>query len=770
MAHRVELADSDGRESVALFTHPELLETAPGGFARRVHDADAVAVLLDATASTEEWANTFQGLRECLDRLRDGRTESRTVGGFPVILTLTKCDLLAGPNGAASNWLNRIELRKEAVARAFAHYLEAEPLTAHDVESVMIDGELPDVEVTPPEPGAAFGSLHIDIAAVALNVPTGTGFRGHTDRTGGFGVVDFAEQIADLAAWHAAQSHKSRKLLRRTVLGTLGLFALMAVGAGWLAASGIGSAGILESRVRAYRETEPPPAVRLSDARLLRTEQSLQALADDPGFGTLDESLQQYVDKRLAEVASYKAWRGEFDPPRLGPAEVRSRSEALELQHDLNAELAPPSDYAGQWKGTAAGKLRGKWQADLPLFLNAEARWHDSARDALRRVNALLLTESSPDPSWRRSAEAALAAGEPEPRSQTVVGSSAVSGPRGRPLTYESIAHVTRVDAALRDLADAQSRLQGLLDVADAVGLTAPPGEGLAVLDLPEPGGVPSLPLAGKRLAELAARYPAAGGGTDTARGHFPAWCARPYPDAVRQAVESRLRAIRDSAERHLRGLIRERLAIDTPAAWQKLRAELALSQDFQQWDRLTALFEDLLAPPKPGTPSSPGEVSELTAFLARESFAVELPEFRLTLPDDLFDRRPAPAGPFVLTVTSAGKPQEYAFAADPEPERSRGQAVFLFRPSGHAGKLALRPGDRVAATLPIRAGGPTYKLVWDTGRSPTYSFDVLTTPPQIVSDSGNVITPRAANVRLTVPAPGNWPSLPRLIPEPRSP
>ena len=771
LAHRVELADSDGRESEALFAHPELLESAPGGFARRVRDADAVAVLLDATAPPEEWADTFAGLRECLDRLRDGRTASRTVGGFPVILTLTKCDLLARPNDAAANWLTRIGVRQVEVETAFTHYFEPEPLTAHDVDSVMVDGDVPDAEVTPPEPGAAFGSLHIDIAAVALNVPIGTGFRANVDRTGGFGVADFADKIAELAAWHAAQTTKSRRLLRRTVVGTLGLFTLLAIGTGWLAASGFGATGILESRVRAYREAEPPPEIRLSDARLARTGQSLRALADDPGFGKLDAGLQQFVENRLAEVASYTAWRGEFDPPRLGPAEVRSRSEALELQHDLGAQLAPPADYAGQWRGTAAGKLRAKWQADLPLFLTAEARWHDSARDALRRVNALLLGESPPDPSWRRSAEAALSAGEPEPRLQVVPGSPALPGPRGRPLTYESVAHVTRVDAALRDLADAQSRLKGLLDVTDAVGLTAPPGSGLAVLDLPEPGARPSPPLAGQVLAELAARYPAPGGANGTARGQFPAWCARPYPDAARLAVESRLRAIRDTAERHLRGLIRGRLGADAPAAWAKLRAELALSQDFQQWDRLTALIDDLLTPPAAGAPSSPGEVTELTAFLARESFPAELPELRITLPDDLFDRRPAPAGPLVLSVTPAGgAARDYSFTTDGEPERSRGAARFTFRPAGHDGKLILRPGDGIAATLPVRAGVQAYKLVWAGGRSPSYPFDALTEPPKVVSGNGNLITPRAAGVRLSVPAFGSWPNLPRLIPEPRSP
>ena len=772
LAGRVELADSESRDSVALFTHPRLLKDAPGGFARRVRSADAVVVLLDAAAPAEEWADTFAGLKACLDQFTEGRTESRAVGGLPVILTLTKCDALARDGDAATDWLHRVEFRKAEVEAAFTNYFYPEVTTPHDVESVMVDGDVPTVTPEPPEPGAGFGSLYVELAAVSLRVPAGRGFAAYSDATGGFGVADFATLVAEAAGWHFAQARHSRRQLRRTVLGTLGLFALMALGAAWLAVSGTGSASILESRVRAYRAAEPPVALRLGEGRLAKTQRQLQAFADDPGFDALEPDLRQFVRKRLGEARDYRAWRAKFAPPKLGPAEVRSRSEAQELEHDLTTSLAPPAEYAGQWADTPAGKLRAKWRADVPLLLAAESRWHDSARDALRRVNALLFTDSAPDPTWRRSAMAALDAKEPEPRSQAIPGSPVVPGPRGRALTYESIAHVTRVDAALRDLAEAQNRLKGLLDLTDAVGLTAPPQSGLAVLDLPDPSGsaADSFPLAGRRLAELQAHYPAAGGDAGTARGHFPAWFQRPYPDAARKAIESRLRAARDMAERHLKLVLRDRLGpgATTPANWRALRAPLALAQEFRDWDRLTAITDDLL---DPAPPDSPGAVSELAAFLARDSFPVELPEFELTLPDDLFDRRPTPAGAFVLTVTPAGGvAQNYSLEAAPDPRRGRGQAVFVFRPAGHAGKLVLRPGDAVAAVLPIRAGVQTYKLVWGGGRDATYQFDALTDPPRVETAGGKLVTPRATGVRVAVPPPGHWPTLPRLVPDSRSP
>ena len=58
--------------------------------------------------------------------------------------------------------------------------------------------------------------------------------------------------------------------------------------------------------------------------------------------------------------------------------------------------------------------------------------------------------------------------------------------------------------------------------------------------------------------------------------------------------------------------------------------------------------------------------------------------------------------------------------------------ATFPFRPAAGAGKMAYRPGDRVTARLPVKAGPAAYTLVWAAGRSAVFGLDALEQPPRV--------------------------------------
>ena len=58
-----------------------------------------------------------------LEQTRGQRSE---VGGLPVYLVLTKCDLLAQKDDSSISWIDRIEERKRKVDRGFQEFLERE--------------------------------------------------------------------------------------------------------------------------------------------------------------------------------------------------------------------------------------------------------------------------------------------------------------------------------------------------------------------------------------------------------------------------------------------------------------------------------------------------------------------------------------------------------------------------------------------------------------------------------------------------------------------
>jgi len=553
------------------------------------------------------------------------------------------------------------------------------------------------------------------------------------------------------------------------------LLAVMAAVGGMLAGQG-GWAGAdrLAERVREYRAAEPPPSVRLADRQITRHSRELTGIRADGDFDALPPDAREYVDGRLAEFAAYKEYRKKFDPPRLGPAEVRTRAEADTLVIDLGKELAPPPRYAAAWTETEAVKLRDKWQIDLKLMLAAEAELHAVARDLIRRANGLILTDTPPDFGWRNRATRLLAEAAPKVKpSDPVPGSPTVPVLRGRPLTYAAPLKFDRVVTAGRDLADTRARLEGLRDITDAVGLTTGPNTPGPVLDLPEPvaGAVGSAELATGTLAGLRLSYPAKAPAGTPAATHFPEWLAHTYPDVPRQAVEARLRSIRDTAARHVRRLLRVRLGDgpETPAAWRALAVDPLATSALEQWDTLLTLIDDL-AERRPAGPPRPGPVAEVRAYLLRDAVDLDWPEVVIALPDDLLDQRATPAGDFTVTVSPpGGTARTYAFRPAGDGVRDRPVTRFCFRPAGHSGKLSVRPGDAVTATLPVRAGGQAYDVVWVAGRSTVFQLDRLEQPPRVESAAGGVLSPAAAGVTISVPPPGVWPRVPPLLPDLRA-
>jgi hypothetical protein len=102
------LFDCDGRVANDLLMRRKSLDPASpeGTLARAVAEADGLILAIDASAPSAQIDADFGEFGRFLSVLEKGRGQRAEIGGFPVFLVLTKCDLLARPNESTLDWRN----------------------------------------------------------------------------------------------------------------------------------------------------------------------------------------------------------------------------------------------------------------------------------------------------------------------------------------------------------------------------------------------------------------------------------------------------------------------------------------------------------------------------------------------------------------------------------------------------------------------------------------------------------------------------------------
>src|SRR5205085_177100 len=127
------LFDCDGRVANELLTDKGALQGGRprGELARAVLRADTLVLAVDAAADPATLQRDFGQFALFLRLLEQGRGQRTEVGGLPVYLILTKCDLLAHPADTAAGWMDRIEERKRQVDRSFQEFLARQAEREH---------------------------------------------------------------------------------------------------------------------------------------------------------------------------------------------------------------------------------------------------------------------------------------------------------------------------------------------------------------------------------------------------------------------------------------------------------------------------------------------------------------------------------------------------------------------------------------------------------------------------------------------------------------
>lgn len=351
------LIDCDGRVANELLARQRSLEgdAAGGTLAHAIADADSLVLVVDASANATQMDSDFGQFARFLRLLEQSRGRRNEVSGLPVYLVLTKCDLLVKPTDAAIDWLDRIEQHKNRVGGRFQEFLDRDK-----------------------EDAAPFGRIDLHLWATAVKRPELSGTPAKPREP--YGVAElFRQGLEGASAFRQRQSQSHRRLFL-TVVGSLGLVALMGAGAVTLVLTrGSSEPGALERRVNSLRarEQEESPRVRHRDIHPKMEE--LTAIVNDPDFDALPAKKQEEVRDRLHELQAYEQFEKKLLPIQ-DPRDARSFAQLQEIETNLQ-NLKIPAEYRADWSNTDAGRRYSDYLDDIKAMRVAVVKVEDWYRN-----------------------------------------------------------------------------------------------------------------------------------------------------------------------------------------------------------------------------------------------------------------------------------------------------------------------------------------------------------------------------------------------------
>jgi hypothetical protein len=741
----VVLFDCDGRAANDLLSRRRWqADGAPAGkLAAAVADADTLILVVDAGASPAQVDADLGEFVRFLRLFRRERGEQSEVGGLPVFLVLSKCDLLARPDDTPAAWAERVEARKAEVGRRFRDFLD--------------EDDTDDEEAVP------FGDLELVLAATAVKRPALAGALAQPREP--WGVAELFHQAFAAAKSFRARRRRAERRLFWTVVWSGALVAgLVLFAAGLLLRQSANPTVALSSAVESYRAREGlTPSVRLTEP-LQRKIGELSDLVNDPDFPKLSAEQQQYLKSRLAELEVYRDYKDKLLRLRP-PAEARSVEELADLERRLREDLAPPPQYQQEWRQTEAVLLRDKWLDDIKALRRAATEVRDWYEQLIQKGNRLLLfadrtAENAPLPwgQWQEQAEALLREAERMPFRRGEKLRESRDLPTAPAVTYATVLVFPSVESARAQWEKVRQRLERLRDLSQALGLGGDTGRP-AALKLPEPPRF-TAEQARDVLQTLKQAYP-----------RYAEWNVDDLPDAaapeVRQAARTSyqraIQAGREVVKRHY--LQQYPDGKETHERWLAIAGWLPTAPELRDWRELANVLLRL------SDPGAEDPVTALAAFLRRDRFELELRDLRLSIPDDLKDQRFQPRSPLVVYVRDAERvDHKLTFRSEAEPvhDARRRITTYSFTVEGPSA-VSARPGDLVWADVGLRdAGGGEWQFSWwaNGGRSALYQSDHLALPPRLHRPSQPIESgDLAAGVTLTPVPDRGLPRVPDLLP-----
>jgi hypothetical protein len=723
---RAVVFDSDGRVANELVANPELLDgaAAPRPLAEELNGADALVLLVDASALPEQLEADFAAFDRFLRGMEFGRSARTDVGGLPVFIVLTKCDLLARAGDTTADWMERIEQRKREVGAHFREFLIRR-----------------ERESGPPP----FGELDLHLWATAVKRPALASAPAKPREP--YGVAELFRQCLDLAAEYRRSVRRSTRRLYLIVSaagGALGALLLVALFLLFWPAPPPPSA--LQRAVEAMQLSESgKPADRLSAplAELRMRRDMLHDWQSDRDFAALPKELRDFVVNRYNELDRYIDWfeevRAQGRPVSADTEkELRERKEQLDKLHaglDPDWGDTPAARLLKERIDEADALLAGVKHVKTAYLGDPEAAVRLWSFEGYRRDSEAREINWA---EWQRD----LAKLPPQAKPET--------GPLpGAPsLTY---AAVTRLDT-VQDAMTLRPRLERVRDLCAALGLISVPDRPPA-LAVPRPPGFKVSDAAG-RMRQLRDKYP----------NHKTEFSRTGLPDALLPEVDRAVAANYDNLLDPARDLVLSRLQkagtgdAETPARWHAVRDWLRDTTELADWRALAAVLLHIQ------DPHARDPVTALADFLNETTFPLDINRVVLELPDELRGQVPS-TSELVIYHEHDGKRSSMVFKQTGEPRRDPDRRVTAFTfELRKDNRIVYQPGDDLWVTLPLT---DKMQLTWKAlNRSTRYQFERLLRPPRRHREDRDPKTgDLVEDVRVQVfPAEG-WPRVPDLLP-----
>lgn len=717
------LYDCDGRVANELLSKRKTLQTdtRKNSLSQAVLAADALILVVDASAPQEQIDNDFREFVQFVRYLNSYRAERHEVGGLPVFLVLSKCDLLVDHHATTSQWEARIREKTKEVEERFQFFL----------------GDKADAVATT----LGFGSIDLYVDHTAVRKPQLKDAPGADLEPYGVAELFYAAFVAADEYRHRIQRAKKRLVL---TLSLSGLFLLVVVGvAFWLVAIRTPSNSLaLYNKIESYRAREGPSVRERLNPNVLRDRlREITEYAKDDEFEQLGEDSKQYVLNRKNELEAYIKFRDlieQYYP--LG--KLGSYAKLLEAEETLKEKATIPDVYREAWAFSEAVNLRNLVLREIPQ-LKAAFREVEKYYEALRLRGRELLATSELSRKWEIDWKQLFEDEKKLPFPET-------DPDRGRVYQF---AEVEQLQADWQRTREPLIQLRNLGLATGLLGDTSGVQPVLAMVDLAANADINRI--AGERLQQLKERYP-----------EYKNWSLGRFSETVRPQLEVRLKTLIDLAIREGQKMILSKLKSLNPNGetlndWLKI-SDWLMTAEVQNYREFT-LFLTRLYDPVAGDP-----VNLMVDFLRRTSFNIELREIRLSVPETVEMMKLTPVDPLHVYYLPQGenKTQIISFQQVGEAIKDKtGRWVYTYALKDGEPRFTFRPGDTTWATLKLRAGTKPMQFTWAKSHSLMYQFERLTREPRLHEpDKDNSTGPYAEGVQLTVTR-GILPLIPALLP-----
>lgn len=729
--------DCDGRVANELLAQKKSLvdDAKTGSLAQAVLSADALILTIDASATNEQIENDFREFVRFLRLLETHRSHVRSVGGLPVYLVLSKCDLLARQSISRTEWEARIEARRKQVLDRFARYLEGNAAS----DSTLL----------------SFGSLELHVAPTAARRPELMEASAHPREP--FGVAELFRDCFRSANEFRRRFDAANRQLKWVLAGVGGFMAVAATVALFLISTGgpVEQPLALIERVEQFQRNEKPLPDRLNYDVLQRRYDELSALRRDPGFDSLPESKKNYLRSQLDELDAYQAF-----VERLSGIPFPERAQSLtyldKIDKDLLNQAAPPVAYEKDWEKTQAVLERQRRMQESQLIRTGV--------EELRTFFALLKTradsylfEKDFHAKWKQQVDALFEQEKkpPFPRDMSI---------RGAAYAFDE----TKLNAE-KEWLRSRLKLATMRDLASALGVI---GDGTgATLEFSATGSGSDLNhFAAVRLEQLRQLYPASG-----------KWDLATLPDPLQTELRKKVQRSADQLTLYGQQAILARMrqgkpaGEDTPRDWKEI-ADWLISPSLREARELFAFVAHLLDPTAKDPISAaaeflhePQDASHRTGS-QKPSFEIDIKALTLTIPNNL------PQGPFIpgeelyvflrpqgATATRQTLTLRIDRSATVEGVRDK---QYHYKLTDREGVLRFKPFDEFGAELNLKKGEKVWQFIWSNARTSSYAFESLKNAPLVTAGGSSERGTQADGVTLAIE--GKFPSVPALLPDVR--